>query len=162
MEIRSATSDDFPAIDAVILDAFGQVAEAHLCDILRRDQQLVCELVAVQDTMVVGHIVLSQFLAPDRWLVLAPLAVAPAHHRSGIGGALIKEAKQRATHLGWDAIVVLGAPALYERFGFSVTNAANLITPYPSEYTALCWLKIDRGAVAAKLMYPDAFSQMEE
>jgi putative acetyltransferase len=83
--------------------------------------------------------------------ILAPLAVAPAWQKRGIGSALVKGGLSRF-ELQEDGIVfVYGDPGYYQRFGFSRELAENFLPPYPPRYPS-GWqaLKLD----ARKL--PDA------
>ncbi|SLN66182.1 hypothetical protein PSA7680_03498 [Pseudoruegeria aquimaris] len=161
MRIRPATPDDYPAIDDLVIEAFGQVDEARLCDMLRRDRAVALELVAQEGDALLGHILFSRFTAPAGWLALAPVSVRPGRQGKGIGGALIREGLAQAAAEGWTAAVVLGNPRLYGRFGFSVAQAGNLTSPYPLEYTGLRWLGEPGGAPALELKYPDAFARLE-
>jgi putative acetyltransferase len=54
---------------------------------------------------------------------LAPMAVLPARQRCGFGTALVEEGLLRCQANGCGAVVVLGHPAFYRRFGFD--SAAN-------------------------------------
>ena len=51
-------------------------------------------------------------------LLLGPLAVEPARHGQGLGGLLMREAIRRAARLGHGAIILVGDPGYYRRFGF--------------------------------------------
>ncbi|MCT8159645.1 GNAT family N-acetyltransferase [Pseudoruegeria sp. SHC-113] len=165
MEIRATTPDDYAAIDDVIIEAFGQVDEARLVDMLRRDRAVALELVAEvtrpNGPEIVGHILFSRFAEPAGWLALAPVSVKPSRHRQGIGGKLIASGCAAAQEAGYAAVVVLGSPKLYGRHGFSVKQAAGLTSPYPLEYTGLRWLGEGSGTPEARLRYPDAFARLE-
>lgn len=50
--------------------------------------------------------------------MLTPLAVAPGHQRSGVGGALVRAALAVAEAAGVPFVVLEGSPAYYTRFGF--------------------------------------------
>lgn len=114
--LRNEQPQDRPAIHALNRAAFGGNDEADLVDRLRSDGDLDLSLVAAQGGTVLGHIALSPVSAPFPALALAPVAVHPALHRRGIGAALIRAAiAARPGH----AIVVLGDPAYYMRFGFA-------------------------------------------
>lgn len=65
--------------------------------------------------------------------LLGPLAVAPAHQRRGVGGALIREGLARLEAQGVAHVFVLGDPAYYGRFGFAPT-AAEPPCPIPGEW----------------------------
>lgn len=120
--IRDETTDDFAAIRAVNESAFGTSAEADLIDSLRQLANPMISLVAVAQRSVVGHIMFSPAIIVDhpekKIMGLAPMAVAPAHQRRGIGAALIREGLKRVAELGFGAVVVLGHPSYYPRFGF--------------------------------------------
>jgi putative acetyltransferase len=77
------------------------------------------ELVALAGESVVGH-VLAAFgdLDGSPIVGIAPLAVAPARQRSGVGTALMRELLERAERAGLPMVVLLGEPAYYSRFGF--------------------------------------------
>ena len=53
-----------------------------------------------------------------RILGLAPMAVLPDYQHCGVGSALIEEGLMQARTLGAGAVVVLGHPHYYSRFGF--------------------------------------------
>lgn len=57
-----------------------------------------------------------------RAALLGPLAVAPHHQRQGIGAQLVREGLRRLSAAGKPAVLVLGDPAYYGRFGFAPTT----------------------------------------
>ncbi|GAA2734414.1 N-acetyltransferase [Pedococcus aerophilus] len=133
MLIRRELPSDADAIRAVHLKAFAKPAtddapaqegtlEANLVDDLRADGDLVeeCCLVAEVDGVVAGHVAISRaFLDDEPALVaLGPLGVLPEVQRSGIGSALVHAALAAADALGEPAMVLLGHPTYYPRFGF--------------------------------------------
>ncbi len=158
MFIRAAANWDFPVIETLLMDAFGGPAEARLVDALRRDGDKVIELVAEEDGALYGTVMLSRLHAPDRWLALAPVAVAAERRGQGIGVALIREAI--AASRTWEAAVVVGEPAYYARFGFSVALAGALRTPYPKDKTGVLQLGITRPEAQVELRYPPAFKDV--
>jgi predicted N-acetyltransferase YhbS len=66
-------------------------------------------------------------------LLLGPLAVDSGHEGKGIGGALMRAAILEARKLGHGAILLVGDPAYYERFGFSAQKMTTLMMPGPFE-----------------------------
>ena len=46
------------------------------------------------------------------------MAVVPSRQRQGVGSALVREGLQRCRQLNAAAVVVLGHPEYYPRFGF--------------------------------------------
>jgi putative acetyltransferase len=121
--VRRERPEDFEAVRRVLEAAFGGEVEALLVERLRRRDD-VLSLVAEEEGRVVGHIMFSpvtigqEVPAPGSVVVLAPMAVLPERQRQGIGSALIRaglEACRQANHC---AVVVLGHPDYYPRFGF--------------------------------------------
>ena len=122
--IRPEAAADRPAIDALLRAAFGGTDEARLVANLREAGDLPVSLLATAGGAILGHIALSPLAAERPALALAPVAVTPGAQGRGIGAALVREALARA---GGAAVVVLGDPAYYGRFGF---RPADLASPY--------------------------------
>jgi putative acetyltransferase len=120
--IKQETEADIAAIHAVNAAAFETTAEADLVDSLRARAADVISLVAERDGEIVGHILFSPVSlasSPELKIMgLAPMAVAPTHQRSGIGSALVRAGLEQCKRQGVAAVVVLGHPAYYPRFGF--------------------------------------------
>ncbi|HEV2897945.1 MAG TPA: N-acetyltransferase [Pseudaminobacter sp.] len=161
MSIRTATPRDRDAIRLVEEHAFGQQTEAGLVDALVTGGDAVVELVAEDDGQVVGHILFSRlFVTKDGKsfpaVALAPLAVEPAFHGAGIGGALIREAHLKLKAAGEKLSVVLGDPAYYGRFGYSHERAAKFESEYQGEaLQALAW--DETAPETGSLVYASAF-----
>lgn len=81
-------------------------------------------------------------------LLLGPLAVDPGQHGAGIGGALMRHAIAEAARLGHGAILLVGDPEYYGRFGFSAVATAALAMPGPFEQRRLLALELQAGALA--------------
>lgn len=145
MSIRTATPRDREAIRAVEEHAFGQATEAGLVDALVESGQVVLELVAEEDGQIVGHVLFSRLHLTNGSHVtpavaLAPLAVEPDYHGTGIGGALVREAHQRLKAAGEVLSIVLGDPAYYGRFGYNHARAAGFVSDYQCDaLQALAW-----------------------
>lgn len=123
MRIRTEEEEkDWAAVYAVNAAAFETPAEANLVDALRQQAPTIISLVAENDEMVVGHIMFSPVSLtghPDvRIMGLGPMAVTPKLQRKGIGSALVPAGVERCKQLGFGAVVVLGHPKYYPRFGF--------------------------------------------
>jgi putative acetyltransferase len=163
MSIRAATPRDREAIRLVEEHAFGQQAEAGLVDALVTGGDAVAELVAEEEGQVVGHILFSRLLVQGEGksfaaVALAPLAVEPSYHGSGIGGALIREAHIRLRDAGETLSVVLGDPAYYGRFGYTHARAENFESGYQGKLLqALAW---GDAPDAGRLVYASAFAAL--
>ena len=161
MNIRPERSDDAPAIRRILTAAFSGSAEADLVEQLRRDGDLVLSLVA-DEGEVRGHVAFPRLRVEDadgaRDVVgLAPVAVAHGRQRRGIGSALIRDGHRRLTRQGESLVFVLGDPAWYTRFGYSVAAAA----PFDSDYAGAHFMALrlnESAPLAGKVRYPAAFA----
>ncbi|MBX3532689.1 MAG: N-acetyltransferase [Rhizobiaceae bacterium] len=75
-------------------------------------------------------------------LLLGPLAVDPPIRSAGIGGALMRAAIVEAQRRGHGAIVLVGDPEYYARFGFSAQKTGALAMPGPFEKRRLLALEL--------------------
>ena len=134
-------------------------AEVALVDLLRSRGKAVISLVATEgvateglategvatgvatketatgDDRVVGHVLFTKVtVEPDdggrRLLGMAPLSVDPSHQGRGIGSGLVKRGLEDCRSAGCDAVVVLGEPDYYGRFGFEKASAYGLANEY--------------------------------
>ncbi|OLP57393.1 GNAT family N-acetyltransferase [Rhizobium rhizosphaerae] len=78
-------------------------------------------------------------------LLLGPLAVDAAYEGKGIGGALMRAAITEAAARGHGAILLVGDPEYYERFGFFAEKAAHLVMPGPFERRRFLGLELKAG-----------------
>jgi putative acetyltransferase len=161
MSIRAATPRDRQAIRAVEEHAFGQKAEAGLVDALIDNGDAVLELVAEEEGAIVGHILFSRLYVQNGAkthpaVALAPLAVEPAFHGTGIGGALVREAHIRLKAAGETLAIVLGEPEYYGRFGYAHARAAGFASEYQCEaLQAQAW---GDAPTSGSLVYAAPFS----
>ncbi|WP_205325529.1 GNAT family N-acetyltransferase [Glycomyces sp. YM15] len=124
--IRRETEGDAPLIHTLHDAAFATVAyasgtEAAIVDALRGSEDWVPQLslVAEADGRPAGHVVCSYGrLGERRILGLGPIGVDPSLHGKGIGSALMHAAIAAADALDEPAIILLGNPDYYGRFGF--------------------------------------------
>jgi putative acetyltransferase len=156
-----------PADDAAIRrlndDAFGGQYESRLVEELRAASLAAIELVAVESDVVVGHILFSVLpITMDgktvRALALAPMAVRPDRQRRGVGSALVRAGLDEARKRQWQAVIVLGHPTYYPRFGFSAGLARPLKAPFSG--AAFMALELAPGVLSGAdgiVSYPAAF-----
>lgn len=154
MRIRVEEEPDHVAVRAVNTAAFETSAEADLVYRLRREARPLVSLVAEHEGTVVGHILFSPVELPGhpdlRLMALAPMAVAPAHQSRGIGSALVRDGLERCRHLGADAVIVLGHPDYYPRFGFTPASHWNIRSPYDAPDEAFLALELRAGALKGR------------
>lgn len=162
VRIRPEEPVDRAAIRTVHERAFGSSAEADLVDRLRADGDLVLSLVAALDHPI-GHVAYSRLVltgSPARAVALAPVAVLPEFQRTGVGTALIRESLSGLATAGEDLVLVLGEPAFYDRFGFTVEGAKGLATPYDGPYLQALALSEPGRAPAGRVVYAPAFADL--
>ena len=124
--IRKETTADIDAITEVTVAAFQTLeisnnTEQFIIMALRAAKGLTVSLVAELDGRVIGHLAFSPVTISDgtpNWYGLGPVSVLPAHHRQGIGTALIQEGLSRLKDLGAAGCCVVGHPDYYRKFGF--------------------------------------------
>lgn len=170
MRTRPETPADHGAVAHINEVAFAQPDEARLVERLRDAGDAVISLVAEDPTAgVVGHILFSPIRldvpppVPPRWLGLAPMAVLPPYQRTGIGSALVRAGLEAARAGGATAVVVLGHPDYYPRFGFAPASRAGLRSIYdaPDEaFMALALIPGGFGAHRGLVHYAPAFDAL--
>jgi putative acetyltransferase len=157
MTIRPEASSDISAIHALVAAAFGRPDEADLVDRLRADGDSVISLVAAEGNDLLGHVLFSRMTAPFKALSLAPVSVAPARQRQGIGSRLIWAGLDAARTSGWNAVFVLGEPDYYRRFGFDPALASGFSSPYAGPYLMALALGGDLPVRHGPIAHADAF-----
>ncbi|ASV84751.1 acetyltransferase family protein [Ochrobactrum quorumnocens] len=91
------------------------------------------------------HAGLDGFGFPVSALLLGPLAVDPSTAGCGIGSALMQHAIAEAKRLGHGAILLVGDPEYYERFGFSAEKTGELAMPGPFEKRRFLAIELKSG-----------------
>ena len=116
---------------------------------------------AVEGEQIVGHIFFSPVRIEQRgyavekydrkadsgFLGLAPVVVLPDYQGQGIGSLLIRHGLQACDRLRSKAVVVLGSPKFYPRFGFILAKEKGLSCEYPVPDEAFMVLELQEGAL---------------
>ncbi|WP_342775025.1 N-acetyltransferase [Nonomuraea diastatica] len=76
-------------------------------------------------------------------LALAPTAVLPEVQRQGLGTLVIEDALREARARGESAVVVLGHPEYYPRFGFTIASRHGIGVAFDVPVEALMALSLD-------------------
>lgn len=167
MTIRPETASDRAAVRAVNEAAFETSAEADLVEALRERAEPTFSLVAEEGGRVVGHILFSPVgLAghPELGLFgLAPMAVEPSLQRRGVGSALVRAGLEACAAAGGRAVVVLGHPEYYPRFGFRPASGFGLSCRWEVPDEAFMALELEPGALAeaeGEVAYHPAFDEV--
>ena len=91
------------------------------------------------------------------------MAVAPEHQRTGVGSALVRAGLDQCTELGIGAVVVLGHPKYYPRFGFSPSSRFGIDSEYEAPEDAFMVMELHAKILSGKtgkVKYHAAFSNV--
>ena len=152
VQIRLERPDDELAVRETNQQAFGTPAEATLVDRLRGSPDSISLVAAIADR-VVGHILFTPIsiepAARVRVAGLAPMAVRPENQRMGIGTQLVRAGLDHCRQRGYAAVVVVGHPEFYPRFGFVRASTKGLKCEFPVRDEVFMALELKTGALAS-------------
>jgi predicted N-acetyltransferase YhbS len=137
ISIRHERSADIDAREALLDEAFGEARYRKASERLR-EERLPAEglaFIAAENKRVVGTARLWNVGCGNGQsaLLLGPVAVAAGCRSQGIGAALVQQALREARRLGHAAVILVGDPPYYSRFGFSGEKTGALWMPGPFE-----------------------------
>jgi putative acetyltransferase len=166
IDIKETGVADLAALTALHDAAFGGPHEGRLVADLMAGGLAAISLAAVEDGVIVGHILFSPLVVEvdgdtALGLALAPLAVHPSRQQIGIGTALTQAGLAAAGQAGWEAVIVLGHPTYYARFGFSADLAKGFESPFAGP--AFMALELTKSALSGrkgKIIYSSPFTDM--
>jgi putative acetyltransferase len=149
--VRFEAADDAAAVRDVNQQAFAGPLEARIVDALRGSPGSI-SLVATVDHRVVGHILFTPVtIEPPPAGVhvagLAPMSVRPDFQRLGVGSELIRVGLQECRRHTYSAIVVIGHPEYYPRFGFLPADTWGLQYVDPVPRDVFMATELERGAL---------------
>ena len=116
-------------------------------ELRKRDGVTDLSLVAVVDGIVVGHIICSKAeVKTDKGVTpvlnFGPISVLPEMQRKGIGKALITNMIEKATQLGYGAILFFGRPEYYPQFGFKEASEFGISDAEGYNYPAFMGMEL--------------------
>lgn len=165
MLIRAEEKGDSAAVHALNVSEFETAAEANLIDALRERAQQCVSFVAEDVGNIVGHIMFSPVSLSGHSglniMGLGPMAVAPGHQRKGIGSALVRAGLERCKQSRFGAVVVLGYPEYYPRFGFRPPSLFEIECEYDVPEEVFTVVELQPGCLRGKsgtIKYHEAFS----
>jgi putative acetyltransferase len=167
MKIRPELPTDAEAVRAVNQAAFETTTEADLVRVLHEQASPLISLVADDSGSIVGHILFSPAVLLDRPDVkimgLAPMSVLPARQRRGIGSTLVRAGLEACTQVGFAAVIVLGHPKYYPRFGFQPASRFGLRCEYDVPDDVFMALELASGTFSGNsgtIRYHPAFARL--
>ena len=177
VRIRLETPGDEPGVRQVNLRAFTGPEEADIVDRIRREAPDGWHsIVAVgaadspYDEVVVGQLLLSPCRVVDgagatvgTVLAIGPVGVLPEVQYRGVGSALMSASIVLAIARAVPALVLLGHPAYYPRFGFGSARDAGLQPPaaaWPDAAWMARRLPAWSDGMRGTVHYPEAFEPL--
>lgn len=155
IRVRPEQPGDEAAIAELNDAAFGQPDESQIVDAVRRAGHSTISLVALEGPKVVGHILFTPVAIESHGpainaLGLGPMAVLPEAQRRGIGSSLVEAGLRECSRAGCDAVVVVGHPGFYPRFGFRPAVSYGLRCEYAVPDEAFMALELTTGALSGR------------
>ncbi len=155
MNIREEEDSDIQKVWKVNAEAFETEGEANLVNDLRNSGTSYISLVAEEGEDIIGHILFTPVdLIGDksdvRVMGLAPMAVVVKYQRKGVGSQLVKVGIERCKAHGCDALVVLGHPEYYPKFGFVPSVDYRIKSEYEVPDEVFMVLELSDGSLKNK------------
>ena len=170
IKIRPETVSDFTEIDHINQAAFEGDGEVVLVRSLRNNPGFIPELSLVAELVdkLVGYILMFPVLVKRSEkifsvLSLGPMAVKPGYQNQGIGKKLVQSGLEVGKGLGFPAVVVLGHPWFYPKFGFKPASKWNITCPFEAPDDAFMAIELKKNAlenISGEVIYPEEFSQV--
>lgn len=150
--LRDEVAGDVAAREALLDAAFGPARFLKSSERIRAGR-LPAEGLALSaedaEGRLVGSVRLWNVSAGGRpALLLGPLVVDETIRGAGLGAALMRLALARAATLGHAAVLLVGDPEYYARFGFEAVLASGLTMPGPTERRRFLGREIVAGGLA--------------
>jgi putative acetyltransferase len=170
IRLRPEEPGDAAAIRQIHRLAFEGEVEAEIVDAIRAAEAAVLSLVAEEAAgggaagslpsdgaaggHLVGHVLFTDVTVTTAdgdeigLLSLAPVGVLPSRQGQGIGTMLIETSLEQLRAEGHPAVVVLGHPSYYPRFGFVPASSFGLRWEMDAPDEAFMALELSAGALA--------------
>ena len=146
--IRNETQADYKQVEDMTRKAFWNLyvpgcMEHYLVHIMRDHQDFLPELDLVMelDQQIIGNMMYTKAKLIDEdgneksILTFGPISILPEYQRKGYGKKLMEYSFEKASALGYDAIVIFGNPANYVSRGFKSCKKYNICLedgPFPA------------------------------
>jgi putative acetyltransferase len=162
VRIRLEQSADREASLDVERSAFDTEEEPAIVEAVR-DLEGSFALVAEEDGRMVGHVQFSRAWIGDTHVpALGPIGVRPDRQGNGIGSALIVAGLREGRERAEPAVILLGSPRFYPRFGFEPGSAFGLRNPFadlPEEDFMVAQLDDRVGSMSGVVRWHPSFEE---
>ena len=159
--LRPETPADYRTAENLTREAFWNqfkpgCDEHYLLHIMRDDPAFIPALafVAEKDGKLVGHIAYTESRIIDAQgnshdtVTFGPVSVLPEYQHCGVGARLIFHTLGLARELGYTAVLILGHPDYYPRFGFRRARDFGLTTESGEPFDPFMALELVPGGLS--------------
>lgn len=158
--LRLEEPQDYREIENITREAFWNMFkpgcdEHYLLHVMRGDKTFIPELdyVAMKDGRLIGNIVYAKGCIIDKQgqshevITFGPVSVLPEYQKTGVGARLIFHTLALARQLGYQAVIILGHPDYYPKFGFRRAREYGLATKDGDTFDPFMALELIPGSL---------------
>lgn len=190
--IRNEKRADYEKVEKITREAFYNqyipgCVEHYLVHIMREHEDFIPELdfVIELNGEIIGNIMYTKAKLVDEErnqkeiLTFGPISILPEYQRKGYGKMLMEHSFEKAKEMGYDTIVIFGAPSNYVSCGFKSCKKYNISTEdgkypaamlvkelLPDQLLGHKWVYFDSPVMAiseeAAKVYDDTLEKMEK
>jgi predicted N-acetyltransferase YhbS len=140
--VETERSEDAPAVQALVLAAFGPGRFAKTAERVRETASIAAGFVVRREGAVVGSVRLWTIrVGLQDALFLGPIAVDAAARKAGLGQALVEACVAWSRSAGTAGILLVGDAPWFSRSGFA--PIADVSLPGPVDPRRVMWLGLD-------------------
>lgn len=177
IQIRNEKEADYREVEEITRKAFYNLyvpggTEHYLVHIMRQHEDFLPELdfVIEVDGRVVGNIMYTKAKLVDESgeekeiLTFGPVCVLPEFQRLGCGKLLIEHSFEQAIAMGYDTVVIFGAPGNYISRGFKSCKKYNVCVENGTYPTAMLVKELIPGVLDGRrwVYYESPVMQIDE
>lgn len=166
LNIRNEEPRDYEIVENITRNAFYNLyipgcVEHYLVHRMREHEDFIHELdfVLELDNKVIGYIMYTKATLTDEEgnmkniLTFGPLCIEPGYQRRGYGKRLIRHSFEKAESMGYDTVVIFGAPSNYVSSGFISCKKYNVCVESGKFPAAMLVKVLKKGALDGRRWY---------
>ena len=163
IKIRNEEEKDYKTVEEITRKAFWNIYvpgcnEHYLAHIMRSHEDFIFELdfVIEVDDQIIGNIMYTKTKLIDEFgeekdiLTFGPISILPEYQRRGYGKRLLEHSFERASELGYPAIVIFGNPSNYVGCGFKSCKKYDVCLENGTYPTAMMVKELKVGVLDGK------------
>lgn len=139
--IQRERVEDVPAIDALVMKAFGPGRFAKTAERVREQSALSAGFTVFDGEDLIATVRLwSVKSGAAKGTFLGPIAVDGDKRSTGLGGQLVRQCIEESRDQGFDGVLLIGDPPYFQRFGF--VPAPKAVFAGPVNARRVMWLPL--------------------